>query len=94
MISHQTFSDYAIILQLSPEQSHMALLNDFGTGGIGIDVLDFSRFRHGSSEETQQTATKLFEAFRDVGFVYLQNHGLPQETVDKAFDWVRPKDDS
>ena len=57
----------------------------------GIPVLDFSRLRHGSSEDTHETATKLFEAFRDVGFVYLKNHGLPQETVDEAFSWVNIK---
>ena len=58
------------------------------TENNGIPVLDFLSFRHGSTEESQQTAAALFEAFRDVGFVYLRNHGLPQETVDKAFSWA------
>lgn len=53
-----------------------------------IPVVDFAPFHDGSAEEAKATAQKIFEAFRDVGFVYLKNHGVPQEVVDEAFSWV------
>ncbi|KAM5482566.1 hypothetical protein McanCB56680_003522 [Microsporum canis] len=52
-----------------------------------IPVVDFAPFHDGSAEEAKATAQKIFEAFRDVGFVYLKNHGVPQEVVDEAFSW-------
>jgi isopenicillin N synthase-like dioxygenase len=51
-----------------------------------VPVIDFSSFRR---EKSLEKATELFAAFRDSGFVYLQNHGVPQEVVDEAFAWVR-----
>lgn len=53
-----------------------------------IPVIDFAPFRDGSPEDAEATAKKIFEAFRDVGFAYLKNHGVPQEVVDEAFSWV------
>jgi len=53
-----------------------------------IPVLDFGKFLHGSDEEKQEIAKNIDEAFRKVGFVYLKNHGVPKEMVDKAFEWV------
>ena len=73
---------------ISHETMKMTPLNATDTENTGIPVLDFFSFRHGSTEESQQVATALFEAFRDVGFVYLRNHGLPQEIVDEAFSWA------
>lgn len=51
-----------------------------------VPVIDFSLFR---KEKSLEKAKKLFAAFRDSGFVYLQNHGVPQDIVDEAFAWVR-----
>lgn len=53
-----------------------------------IPVIDFAPFRDGSPEDAEATGKKIFEAFRDVGFVYLKNHGVPQKVVDEAFSWV------
>jgi non-haem dioxygenase in morphine synthesis N-terminal len=55
-----------------------------------VPVIDFSQFRSSNPDTALETAQKLFAAFRDSGFVYLQNHGLPQEVVDEAFTWVSP----
>ncbi|EFR03380.1 flavonol synthase/flavanone 3-hydroxylase [Nannizzia gypsea CBS 118893] len=54
-----------------------------------IPVVDFAPFRRGSAEDAKATGKKIFEAFRDVGFVYLKNHGVPQEVVDEAFSWSK-----
>ncbi|EFE44132.1 oxidoreductase, 2OG-Fe(II) oxygenase family [Trichophyton verrucosum HKI 0517] len=54
-----------------------------------IPVIDFAPFRDGSPEDAEATGKKIFEAFRDVGFVYLKNHGVPQEVVDEAFSWSK-----
>jgi len=35
----------------------------------------------GSSESVQQVADKIYQAFSSVGFVYIKNHGIPQEKV-------------
>jgi isopenicillin N synthase-like dioxygenase len=51
-----------------------------------VPLIDFSHFRQ---EKSLEPARELFAAFRDSGFVYLQNHGVPQEVVDEAFVWVR-----
>lgn len=53
-----------------------------------IPVVDFAAFRSGTPNETKEIANSLYEAFRDVGFVYLKNHGVPQDVVDEAFTWV------
>jgi hypothetical protein len=54
-----------------------------------VTVIDFSSFRR---EKSLEKARELFAAFRDSGFVYLQNHGVPQDIVDEAFAWVRKAD--
>jgi hypothetical protein len=51
-----------------------------------VPIIDFSPFR---KEKSLEKVKELFAAFRDSGFVYLQNHGVPQEVVDEAFAWVR-----
>jgi isopenicillin N synthase-like dioxygenase len=51
-----------------------------------VPVIDFSPFR---KEKSLEKAKELFTAFQDSGFVYIQNHGVPQKVVDEAFTWVR-----
>ena len=52
----------------------------------GISVVDFGPFLDGSRK--QQVADAIVQSFKDVGFVYLVNHGLAQAKVDDMFDWV------
>jgi hypothetical protein len=54
----------------------------------GIPILDFGQFLHGTDTEKREIATQIDEAFQNVGFVYLKNHGVPQQMVDKTFEWV------
>lgn len=50
-----------------------------------MPLIDFGLFLHGSPSVKQATATQISHAFKTSGFLYLQNHGVPTEQVDKAF---------
>lgn len=51
-----------------------------------IPVVTFSKFRNAkSTAEREQTAQEVVNAFKEVGFVYLKDHGIPQSVVDNAF---------
>jgi isopenicillin N synthase-like dioxygenase len=53
-----------------------------------IPIVDFSKAISGSREEKEQVAQQIDDAFRNVGFVYLKNHGVPKDMVAECFDWV------
>ncbi|KZF26682.1 thymine dioxygenase [Xylona heveae TC161] len=50
-----------------------------------IPLVDFSRFLHGTNAEKQSTARAIADGFRTAGFIYIKNHGIPPETVARAF---------
>lgn len=54
----------------------------------GISVVDFGAFLDGSRK--QEVADAIVQSFKNIGFVYLVNHGLAQQKVESMFDWVRP----
>ncbi len=53
----------------------------------GISVVDFKPFLDGSAK--QDVADAILDSFKRVGFVYLINHGIPEEQIKGMFDWVR-----
>ncbi|PCH40084.1 thymine dioxygenase [Wolfiporia cocos MD-104 SS10] len=53
----------------------------------GIPIVDFQAFLDGSGK--QEVADAVVETFKSVGFVYLVNHGLPQEKIDTMFEWTK-----
>jgi hypothetical protein len=53
-----------------------------------IPIVDFGAFLKGSKAEKEDVARQLDDAFRNVGFVYLKNHGVAKELVDECFEWV------
>jgi hypothetical protein len=55
---------------------------------LAIPIIDLEPFRSGTSEQALNTGKEVYEAFRNVGFAYIKNHGLPQELLDQAFEWV------
>lgn len=50
-----------------------------------IPVLDLSKFVNGNEEEKQKFVKDIGEAFVNVGFVGIVNHGIPQELVDSFY---------
>ncbi|KAJ3899847.1 hypothetical protein F5879DRAFT_1004957 [Lentinula edodes] len=51
-----------------------------------IPVIDFSRFREARSlAEKKETANEIVSAFKNSGFIYVSNHGIPEDTVSNVF---------
>jgi isopenicillin N synthase-like dioxygenase len=53
-----------------------------------VPVVDFASFLNGDEIEKAKVAGELDKAFRNVGFVYLRNHGVKMERVEECFKWV------
>jgi len=50
-----------------------------------IPVVDFGEFLHGSSSQQREVAAQIGDACRNVGFMYLVNHGVPQSLINDVF---------
>ncbi|MCO6462399.1 MAG: isopenicillin N synthase family oxygenase [Saprospiraceae bacterium] len=50
-----------------------------------IPLVDLSKYTYGTDEEKKQFVTDLGNAFHNVGFVGVINHGIPKELVDKFY---------
>lgn len=55
---------------------------------IAIPLIDLGPMRSGEPQQAARIGRDVFEAFRDVGFAYIQNHGVPQDLIDQMFEWV------
>lgn len=51
-----------------------------------IPVLDLSKFINGSETERKEFVDGIGDAFHNVGFVGIVNHGIPKELVDAFYD--------
>jgi isopenicillin N synthase-like dioxygenase len=54
-----------------------------------IAIVSFDKFINGGDAERRVVAKQLYNAFSTVGWVYLKDHGIPQERVDEIFKLVR-----
>src|SRR5258708_38844212 len=54
-----------------------------------IPLIDFAPFLSGSQAERAQVARKVADACETIGFLYLQNHGIAQSTLDGMFEAAR-----
>lgn len=56
-----------------------------------IPIVDFGPWndKTSSSAERAAVAEELVAACRDIGFVYIVNHGIPQKLVDETFSWSK-----
>jgi isopenicillin N synthase-like dioxygenase len=59
------------------------------TEAADIAVVSFDNFVNGGDAEKRAVAKQLYDAFSTVGWVYLKDHGIPQERVDEIFSLVR-----
>lgn len=49
---------------------------------FSIPIIDFSKFKQAQSvAEKRETAEEIVSAFKESGFVYLSNHGVPRGIV-------------
>ena len=53
-----------------------------------VPIVDFSSFLSGNEAQKQEVAQQVDQAFQDVGFVSLVNHGVDARKVAEAFEWV------
>jgi isopenicillin N synthase-like dioxygenase len=53
--------------------------------GETIPVIDFSGLTDNDTAIRKVTARSMREALEDFGFIYLQNHGIPQTVIDELF---------
>jgi isopenicillin N synthase-like dioxygenase len=53
--------------------------------GQTIPVIDVGALRSSSSEDWAHVGRQLGEACRNIGFFYVVNHGIPQQSIDDAF---------
>ena len=58
-------------------------------GEAEIAIVSFEKFINGSDTEKRAVAGQIYDAFSTVGWVYLKDHGIPQECVDGIFRLVR-----
>lgn len=55
-----------------------------------IPIVDFSAWTQTSDKESRiKVAKQIVEASKEVGFVYITNHTLPESVLDEAFEWSR-----
>ena len=50
-----------------------------------IPIVDFGEFIHGGAKQQREVAAQIGDACAHVGFMYLVNHGIPNELVDRVF---------
>lgn len=53
---------------------------------VDIPVIDFSPFLNDEPDGKQAVAQAIYRACREVGFMYLKNHGVPQAAIAQAFE--------
>ena len=55
-----------------------------------IPIVDFSAWTKPSDKDVRfQVAREIVQASKEVGFVYIINHALPDATLHEAFGWSR-----
>ena len=55
-------------------------------GKRAIPLVDLSTFRNGTAEEKTAFVKKLGDAFHDIGFVGVINHGIPKSLIDDFYN--------
>src|SRR4051794_25404873 len=60
-------------------------VKDLSAAAAKIPVIDYGPYFAGEPGALECLAEKVRHACEDVGFLYVLNHGVPQEIVDRAF---------
>lgn len=54
-----------------------------------IPLVDLSKYTQGTEEEKEQFVEALGNAFHNVGFVGVINHGIPKQLVDEFYSYSK-----
>lgn len=54
-----------------------------------IPLIDFGPFLSGSPADRRRVAQDIAQACESIGFLYLKNHGVPEEKISSAFEAAR-----
>ncbi|KAI5792567.1 hypothetical protein DFH27DRAFT_192558 [Peziza echinospora] len=54
--------------------------------GLSIPLIDFSHFLQGTPEQKKKCAEEIISGFTNAGFIYLKNHGIPEDHVKTMFE--------
>ncbi|ODV97465.1 hypothetical protein PACTADRAFT_66530 [Pachysolen tannophilus NRRL Y-2460] len=54
-----------------------------------LPIIDFSPFFSGKPEEKLETGKQMVKVLREVGFMYIINHGIEQKEIDDIFEWSK-----
>lgn len=63
----------------SPQYAHLTNIS------LPSQLIDFSKFLHGTAAERAATAAAILGGFQTAGFIYLRNHAIPASTVRAVF---------
>ena len=55
-----------------------------------IPVISFEPFLTGKAEDRQKVAQQVYDAFHNIGFLYLKDTGISQARIDEIFALVSP----
>ncbi|KAI5818848.1 hypothetical protein BZA77DRAFT_243354 [Pyronema omphalodes] len=53
--------------------------------GLFIPIIDFDLFLHGTEADKAAVVAGVFSGFKNAGFIYLKNHGIPTSTISSVF---------
>lgn len=54
-----------------------------------VPVIDFQPFLDGTPAGKLKVGKEMYSAMKDVGFMYVINHGIPKEDQDRMFAWSK-----
>lgn len=55
-------------------------------GAFQIPVIDFAEYRNAANtSQKRRTADAIVNAFKEVGFVYISGHGIPEAKIKNVF---------
>ena len=91
--SNRMLSTPEATIQVSNEQTDLTLKQpskvQSSKAESYIPVIDFGPFLNGTPDQKEAVAQKVVDAFKNVGFIYLANHGIPADQIATVFSKVR-----
>ncbi|EEB94362.1 hypothetical protein MPER_06836, partial [Moniliophthora perniciosa FA553] len=93
MLSSRAFSAFTRRFPVAIHTNRRELATvvaDVNDSSFRIPVINFAKFRAATSpDEKKKTADEIVGAFKESGFIYIEGHGIPPETISNAFQKSR-----